>query len=37
MFIHDLTIWFKINMDNIELVGSWDTDQNRIDFDDEEE
>ena len=27
----------KINMDNIELVGSWDTDQNRIDFDDEEE
>ena len=27
----------KINMDNIELVGSWDTDKNRIDFDDEEE
>ena len=27
----------KINMDNIELVGSWDTDQNRIDFDDEQE
>mgnify|MGYP003323534141 CR=1 FL=1 len=27
----------KINMDNIELVGSWDTDQNRIEFEDEEE
>ena len=26
----------KINMDNIELVGSWDTDQNRIEFEDEE-
>ena len=24
----------KINMDNIELVGSWDTDQNRIEFED---
>ena len=27
----------KINMDNIELVGSWDTDQNRIECEDEEE